>query len=111
MDKHVDLTDDGVFSHRQIHKVLVKGRLPWDNWAPSSWILNAFRMCFKDTDVCERCGSDIRELPWDKHYGLCENCERLVSRPRRFPWKDPTIKDEYRNVFLTEFMDVRRNHQ
>lgn len=119
MDKHIDLTDDGAFSQRRIHEVLVKGRMPWDVWVPSSWISQALKKCFYDTTVCERCGIDIVEMPWDKYYGLCRQCEKLVNDltndliddPKRLPWKDPNIKDGYRDVFLTEFMDIRRNHQ
>ena len=110
MDKHIDLTDDGAFSQRRIHKVLIKGRMPWDTWAPSSWISKALKRCFHDTVICERCGIDIVEMPWDKHYGLCRQCEKLIDNPKRLPWKDPNIRDGYRDVFLTEFMDIRRNH-
>lgn len=110
MDKHVDLTEDNAFSKRRIHKVLIEGRTPWDTWQPSVWIAEALKNVFKETVACERCGSSIAELPWLHHYGLCERCERDIEKVT-MPWRDPDIKDGYRDVFLTEFMDVRRNHQ
>lgn len=46
---------------------------------------------------CERCGKRI--TPWEKatHYGLCEECDEIMTIGDVFPW-NPIIKERENNI-------------
>lgn len=101
MKRNVDLTENMMFSTKQLElsyffkrKLIVLG---------SAEERNHFRRLNEamGDSYCDRCGVEIRVVPWRKESRLCQVCEtELIEKYKdRCPWREHT-RDETRNTIL-----------
>lgn len=107
MSNRYDLTDDKAFSTRRLPKIIKLSRFPWGE---ETLNFEPFKLVWEQYECsCDRCGAATQLLPWVVELPcFCQRCAGLLIE-EKLPWEDePSLKDGYNTIFLTEFMDRRR---
>lgn len=110
MKSNIDLTENEMFSRPSWDKIKnisrLKNRFPWD-FNSTETQPKACKTIFtgnrkermlkklysREADHCDRCGTSLVEIPWDRTYGLCKHCsieieQQVVGNKFNYPWID-----------------------
>lgn len=108
MKSNIDLTENEMFSRPRRNKKIswLENRFPWDfkftKTQPKACEIiftgnRKARMLKKlysresMADHCDRCGTSLVKIPWDRTYGLCKHCsieieQQVVGNKLKCPW-------------------------
>lgn len=117
--QNIDLTSNNMFSQEDVHILTLSIREVLYNKYP--WNLRETKRITSDADLrpkfeaiitgdreernrkkdsikmdshdtCDRCGSDLTKIPWDKFYDLCMKCYKDLENKywKKYPWSPDT---------------------